>query len=129
MKGGVPVQARETLAPDTGQVSQVTLRRFRKSGEASVLLDPEATPPTDETQSSAPMPNSRLLSTDGHVCPHPTYVRASQATQTNLCPLRGGVIRWDELREECLDALSSSSRIRRTSSSGRPAGSSSGQSS
>ena len=36
----------------------------------------------DETQSSAPMPNSRLLSAEGHVCPHTAYVRelASQTT-------------------------------------------------
>jgi hypothetical protein len=39
----------------------------------------------DETQSSAPMPNSRLLSAEGHVCPHTAYVRASQTTRTNLC--------------------------------------------
>lgn len=61
MKGGVPVQARETLAPDKGQVSQVTLRRFRKSGEASVLLDPEATPAWDDAEASEPQLLSRLV--------------------------------------------------------------------
>jgi hypothetical protein len=35
----------------------------------------------DETQSSAPPPNSRLLSADGYVCPHTTYVR-ELASQT-----------------------------------------------
>jgi hypothetical protein len=40
---------------------------------------------SDETHSSAPMPNSRLLSAEGHVCPHTAYVRASQTTRTNLC--------------------------------------------
>jgi hypothetical protein len=40
VKGGVPVQAREPLAPDKGQVSQATLRRFQ-SQEASVSSNPE----------------------------------------------------------------------------------------
>ncbi len=35
----------------------------------------------DETQSSAPPPTSRLLSADGRVCPHTTYVR-ELASQT-----------------------------------------------
>jgi hypothetical protein len=37
-------------------------------------------PALDETQSSAPMPNSRLLSAERHVCPHTTDVRASQTS-------------------------------------------------
>jgi hypothetical protein len=59
---------------------------------------------SDETQSSAPMTNSRLLSAEGQVCPRTTYVRASQTTRrTSASPRRSH--RWDELREECLDAL------------------------
>ena len=50
VKGGVPVQARETLAPDKGQVSQATLRRFRKSGETSVSSTPRHTPAWDELE-------------------------------------------------------------------------------
>jgi hypothetical protein len=36
----------------------------------------------DDKQASSPMPNSRLLYAEGHVCPHTTYVRelASQTT-------------------------------------------------
>src|SRR6266545_3224292 len=43
-------RATDRVPQRQGAVSQVTLRRFRKSGEASVLLDPEATPARDDTQ-------------------------------------------------------------------------------
>ena len=54
-----------------------------RSDAAGALAVNFGAPASTETQSSAPIPNSRLLSAEGHVCPHTTYVRelASQTTK------------------------------------------------
>jgi len=51
---------------------------------ASVSADAQRALATDETHSSAPPPNSRLLSAEEQACPHTTYVR-ELASQTTKC--------------------------------------------
>jgi hypothetical protein len=67
--------------PPRGTVSPP--RESERPGEALRALA------SDETQLSAPMTNSRLLSAEGQVCPRTTYVRASQTTRrTSASPRR-----------------------------------------
>lgn len=87
----MPVDADDSTLAYRGTASPMVMalaasddagRAFSRSGR---LRSVPVMPTWDETQSSAPMPNSRLLSAEGHVCPHTAYVRASQTTRTNLC--------------------------------------------
>jgi hypothetical protein len=50
VKGGVPVQARETLAPDKGQVSSGDPPSLPQIGRSERLLDPRHTPAWDDEQ-------------------------------------------------------------------------------
>jgi hypothetical protein len=60
-----------TVPAMTSARASLSYERRRLRGEPTTLA-------RDETQSSAPPPNSRLLSADGHVCPHTTYARKNE---------------------------------------------------
>jgi hypothetical protein len=67
-----------------------SLRLFTPRGRVAARQTPASRQmlDLDETQSSAPMPNSRLLSADGHVHPHTADVRASRPLRRTASPWR-----------------------------------------